>query len=93
MENEEGHDEYSELLRLNTMPSAEFQDLYGFEHNCRCAQDWIDGNTGLVSECYTKLCDDALTRCHEFKGQLAEAERTLVNLRLQVAELGGEPRG
>lgn len=70
----------------------EFSDLYGFEHDCHCKEDFEEGKVGLVSECYIGLTDDALTQCSKFKGKLAELERTLTNLRIQVTELGGEPR-
>lgn len=86
------HDEVFEELEANTLPSSEFEEMYGFEHDCHCASDWAEGRTGLVSECYTNLCDDALTQCHKYKGLLAQRDRELATLRVQVGELGGEPR-
>jgi hypothetical protein len=92
MSDEMENDEVFAELEANTLPSSEFVEMYGFEHNCHCASDWVEGRTGLVAECYTELCDDALTQCHTFKGKIAELERTASVLRVQVGELGGEPR-
>ena len=89
---DEEFDEVEREIDEAALPSAEFEEMYGFEHNCHCAEDWMEGKTGLVSECYTELCDDALTQCHKYKGELAGRARELAVLRVQVAELGGEPR-
>ena len=83
---------YEEFLDQIAEGISEFKDLYGFEHNCRCRQDWEEENVGLVSECYTKLCDDALEQCFKLKGQVADKDRKLDILRVQVSELGGEAR-
>ncbi len=83
--------EYIEFLK-ETEGSVDFEALYGFSHNCRCSADWEEGNVGLVSECYTRMCDDALERCHAYKSEVAYLERKMATLRGQVVELGGEPR-
>jgi hypothetical protein len=88
----EEYDEVAKEVEANAMAREEFAELYGFDHDCHCAADWMEGRTGLVSECYTELCDDALTTCHRFKGELADAERKLGVLRVQIGELGGEAR-
>lgn len=89
---EESHDDIAREIDANALPSEEFEEMYGFTHDCHCAADWMEGRTGLISECYTELCDDALTQCHRFKGEIAGLQRSLGLLRAQVAELGGEPR-
>lgn len=85
-------DDYREYLEASRTPSEEFEELYGFPHDCRCVQDWEEGNCGVVSNCFMQLSDDALDQCHHYKGKVAELERTAGILRTQVAELGGEPR-
>lgn len=85
-------DDYREYLEASKTPSEEFEELYGFPHDCHCAEDWESGLCGVVSECFMQLCDDALERCHKYKGEAADRERKLALLRTQVAELGGEPR-
>lgn len=91
-------DDYARYLEESKTPSGEFEELYGFGHDCKCAKQWAayaEGDTsgvGLVSECWMQLSDDALEQCHKFKGKIAELERTGANLRNQVVELGGEPR-
>lgn len=80
--------EYYERLKdldaaVNTI---DFADMYGFEHNCRCAEDWAMGAVGTVSECYTKMTNDALEACMRMKGELAEKDRELASLRLQMLD-------
>lgn len=85
-------DDYGKYLEATRTSSEEFEELYGFPHECHCAADWENGDCGIVSECYMGLSDDALAQCHKFKGELADVDRKADALRLQVAELGGEPR-
>ena len=85
-------DDYGEYLERTKTPSEEFQEMYGFPHDCHCAEDWAEGNCGVVSECFMQLSDDALERCHKYKGEVAGLERVAAVLRSQVAELGSEPR-
>jgi hypothetical protein len=42
---------------------AQFKDMYGFDHDCHCAQDYTDGALAQVTECYLELTDDALETC------------------------------
>lgn len=87
------HDEVAQHIEDTTLSAAEFKELYGFEHNCHCLQDWHDTNLELVSKCYTELCDDALTTCHRFKGLVADLERRNTMLRVQIEALGVDPIG
>lgn len=80
--------EYYEALKdldaaVNTV---DFEDMYGFKHECRCAEDWIEGNVGTVSKCYTQMTNDALEACLRMKGELAEKDRELASLRLQMLD-------
>jgi hypothetical protein len=47
-----------------------FEAQYGFRHNCKCAQDYTDGNVGEVTECFMGLVDDALRACEQMKTEL-----------------------
>ena len=40
--------------------SAEFARMYGFVHDCHCAEDYEKGNTTNVSNCFVDLCNQAL---------------------------------
>lgn len=92
-ESPEEREYYEELVKLDEITNAEdFLDKYGFEHDCRCAKDWLEGNCGMVTECYCKMTDDALEACFRMKGELAGSKREADQLRLQVAELGEQPR-
>lgn len=92
-EKEETPESLEELVAgIEAAPDKDFEDLYGFKHDCRCAQDWLEGNTGMVAECYTKMTDDALNRCHEYKGEVAHLKRKIGVLRDQLREKGEEPR-
>lgn len=85
-------DEYRELLEALAENVLDFEDLYGFKHDCHCAEDWEEGNVGMVSECYRDMVNDALEHCYNQKGKIAELERHLDILRMQVAEHNDEPR-
>lgn len=37
--------------------------MYGFDHDCHCAQDYAEGKLAQVTECYLSLADDALDTC------------------------------
>jgi len=39
---------------------AQFAAMYGFDHDCHCAQDYADGKLAQVTQCYLGLTDDAL---------------------------------
>ena len=38
----------------------QFAAMYGFDHDCHCAQDYAEGKLAQVTECYLTLTDDAL---------------------------------
>lgn len=44
---------------------AIFAKVYGFAHECRCAEDYTAGKTLNVTECFVGLVNDALARCAE----------------------------
>lgn len=41
----------------------QFLAMYGFDHDCRCANDYAEGKLAQVTECYLELTDDALETC------------------------------
>jgi hypothetical protein len=51
----------------------QFAEMYGFDHDCHCAQDYADGKMAEVTECYLSLTDDAL----EHSAQLTWENSTL----------------
>lgn len=91
MNQDENYTEYLKQLD-EIVNNSDFEDTYGFPHDCHCSSDWEEGKVQLCSECYMGMTEDALRTCHEFKGQIAGLERTSDALRIQVRELGGEPR-
>lgn len=38
----------------------QFAAMYGFDHDCHCAQDYAEGKLAQVTQCYLALTDDAL---------------------------------
>lgn len=82
-------DEYYEQLKeeqddLNS--SDDFVEAYGFEHNCRCAEDWAEGNLGIVSLCYLDMCREALDHLKETREELAASRATEAELRVMLAD-------
>ena len=41
----------------------EFEELYGFRHECRCDQDYTEGKVGEVTQCFASMVVDALATC------------------------------
>lgn len=69
--------------------SEEFTEKYGFVHNCRCAQDWEEGNLGVVSVCYIGMVTDALDALEGKVVELKNAKRELAGLRIKLADSSG----
>jgi hypothetical protein len=40
-------------------------EMYGFDHECRCSQDYTEGKVGQVTQCFMRLMSQALARCVE----------------------------
>lgn len=38
----------------------QFAAMYGFVHDCRCAEDYAEGNTVEVAKCFVNLCNQAM---------------------------------
>lgn len=87
-------EEFGEYLTELTemVNNSDFEDRYGFPHDCRCDADWQEGNVAMASVCFMKMAEDALDRCYRYKGEVAGLVREGEALRIQVRELGGEPR-
>ena len=89
-EHDELHEFYEE--EQNALNESDtFKETYGFEHQCRCADDWAEGNLGVVSVCYLEMCNDALDALAAARTELAARKASEAALRIQVVELGGEP--
>lgn len=81
-EYQEGQDEHN-----NT---DNFLQTYGFEHECACADDWAEGNLGVVSICYLSMVQEALDQLEDSRIELDKTKSENAELRLQVVGLGGE---
>lgn len=51
-----------ETARMNASQD-EWVAKYGFTHDCRCDLDYEMDNVGSVTDCWAKMCDDALETC------------------------------
>ena len=75
---EEEQEEFNEA-------EAEFTDKYGFVHKCRCAEDWAQGNLGVVSVCYLNMVSDAMETLENAIKELRELKRENAKLRINAA--------
>lgn len=41
----------------------EFEQMYGFRHDCHCDKDYAEGRVGEVTECYAGMIVEALAAC------------------------------
>ena len=62
--------------------SNKFEATYGFEHECRCADDWAEGNVGLVSNCYLGMAETAMDVLAATRKELTETKTQLVEVKL-----------
>lgn len=46
-----------------------FEQTFGFEHRCTCAKDYSEGNLTETTECFGRLCEDAMSACARLKQQ------------------------
>lgn len=94
IENWQPDPEYAEWLRQEQAPLNEtdaFLRTYGFEHDCRCAEDYEEGNVGYVSACWANMANDALGTCKELLEKNLELRSKIAQLRAQVTGLEAEP--
>lgn len=71
--------------------SDEFFQTYGFEHVCRCADDWDEGNLGVVSVCYLNMCSDGMEHLKEANTEVRELKAKNAQMRIQLIEAGVDP--
>ena len=71
----------------NVNNTDEFRNRYGFEHNCRCAEDWAVGNLGVVAVCYLNMCRDAMETLAAIQETLAEKDQQIAELRILAADV------
>lgn len=69
-----------------------FKEKYGFDHDCHCLEDAEAGNLAAVSMCYLTMTDQALEACESYRGAIKEERAANAQLRIQLKELGAEPR-
>lgn len=72
--------------------SEEFREQFGFDHDCECTEQIAAGLFVSVTPCYTGLCDAAMARCEESKDEVRAERAANAQLRIQLKELGVEPR-
>lgn len=65
---------------------SEFTEKYGFVHKCRCAEDWAQGNLGVVSVCYLNMVGDAMETLEKVVKEVKELKRENAKLRITAAE-------
>jgi hypothetical protein len=61
----------------------EFENTYGFRHDCRCDQDYTEGRVGEVPECFIEMVSLAMQTCREQKTKLDIYEGVVRALHLQ----------
>lgn len=64
---------------------SEFTERYGFVHKCRCAEDWAQGNLGVVSVCYLNMVSDAMETLEKTIKEVKELKRENAKLRIDLA--------
>lgn len=83
-EHDETRDDYqSDQDELNE--NDVYMETYGFEHDCRCADDWAEGNWAVVSQCYVNMAGEALAHLEEVNKELRELKAEIVELRMAGA--------
>lgn len=83
-EHDETYDEYKEEQEeLNN--SDVFVERYGIEHDCRCAEDWAEGNWAVVSVCYLTMCGEALDALSDRVSEAKDAKAEIAQLKLDLA--------
>lgn len=63
-----------------------FQEMYGFDHDCHCSQDYSSGKVVTVTECFMELSSDALDRAAEATYEA----RTLASMLQEMLDLNKE---
>lgn len=64
-----------------------FYKAYGFDHKCRCADDYAEGNTTEVAKCFVQMTDDSLARCAEATYEIGMLTLYLNEMVKMVADL------
>ena len=86
--------EYVEFLRdaqETVNANNDFEREYGFPHECHCAEDYEEGNVGLVADCWAGMANDAMQTCKRLLSELDIAKLAIGQLQAQVAGLGAKP--
>lgn len=53
--------------------SDNFEQTFGFKHYCTCDVDYSEGRVGEVTECYDRLCQEAMHACSTLKTERDQA--------------------
>ena len=85
---EDRDDTYEELKAEQDELNEEETYLarYGFKHECRCAEDWAEGNWAVVSVCYVSMIGDALDALEAINKEHRELKAKYAELQLGVTD-------
>ncbi|HEY6021804.1 MAG TPA: hypothetical protein VIY48_18620 [Candidatus Paceibacterota bacterium] len=67
----------------------DFEQMYGFRHECKCDQDYAAGRVGEVTECYAGMITESLATC----AQLNAENKALKDMIQQLIAINGELMG
>lgn len=80
------HAEQDELNAEDT-----FFNTYGFKHECHCANDWDEGNVGVVSVCFLNMCTEAMDALKERIQEVRQLRAQNAQFRVALVEQGTNP--
>lgn len=64
----------------------EFEQTYGFRHDCHCGEDYAAGKVGEITQCYHGMMQEALATCARLTVELNEVTGIAQALYTELAE-------
>lgn len=88
METPEGDEQYEQYKNeQDTINESDtFAEDYGFEHECRCAEDWAEGNLGVVSVCYLDMTKNAMDTLRTERTMHKACRAELAQTKIELAD-------
>lgn len=73
----------------------DFENTYGFKHECKCGEDYAAGRVGEITQCYHNMMQEALANCARFNAELKEmtAIAQALYAELSARETGASDEG